>query len=86
MPFRLARALRAQFASTARKHDRRATSRCAAEWLEDRRLLTVSILTPYQHDVEGNTAAFVADFTAPARPGDANVSGATAPSSSSKAG
>ena len=33
----------------------------------------MSILTPYQHDAEGNTAAFIADFTSDLRPGSAPV-------------
>jgi hypothetical protein len=77
MPVRLARALRAHFAAAVRNRTSRSRagqpSRCAAEPLEDRRLLSVSILTPYQHDVEGDKVAIVADFTADARPSAAYV-------------
>jgi hypothetical protein len=75
MPFRLARALRARFAAALRNRTARtgARSRCAADPLEDRRLLSVSILTPYQHDVEGDKVAIVADFTADALPSAAYV-------------
>ena len=56
MSFRLARALRAHLASAARfqavRKNQPARTGITAEPLEDRRLLTVSIDTPYQQDVE----------------------------------
>ena len=74
MPFRLARALRTSFAAV-RKNRRpaRPSARCAPELLENRRLLTVSIDTPYDAVVEGYSAAFVADFSADARPTSASA-------------
>ena len=77
MPFRLARMIRAHLAavvakSTCHRAARASTAR-PVEALEDRRLLTVSIVTPFHNDVEGLTAAFYADFTATARPVAATV-------------
>ena len=76
MPLRLARSLLTRLTSAGPKPARPGAStsaRCAAEPLDERRLLTVTIVTPYQHDAEGYTAAFVADFTSSVRPTEAVV-------------
>src|SRR2546423_7493427 len=77
MAIRLVRALRARYNKIARKlsqeaaHSGRAHS--VAEPLEDRRLLSVNILTPVQHAALGSQAAFFADYTAGQAPASTRV-------------
>jgi hypothetical protein len=74
MPFRLARALRARLKTVVRHSNRVARrARTGVELLEDRRLLSVSIVAPYSTAVEGGKVGIVADFTADTRPTQAYV-------------
>jgi hypothetical protein len=71
---RLLRAVHAATANSLRKTCRPTSpTPLLTEPLEDRRLLSVSITTPYDCLVEGYSSAFVADFTSNVRPTSASV-------------